>query len=168
MISLLLLLISLVFLILIFYQDMRYRAVTWIIFPLAAIALGAYSLTKASLSDVAFRSLINLLFVGLIMLMLFIFFFIRHRKISSLTTALGLGDILFFIVIAFLFSPVQYMLFFCASLFLTTLIATIVPAIRNNVPLAGAQALMLMPLMLLDQLRAIDLSDDNWILQWLS
>lgn len=160
-------LIVLICLAFIFYQDMRYRAVYWICFPiLSAFLFGLkYSQTGvvSGLTDAAY----GLLFLLVQLLFLWIYFSVKHKRLLNITNDyLGWGDILFLAAIPFYLSPGNYVLFYVASLIVVLMYA--IGSTRSNnhkhIPLAGLQALLLGLLMIVDFFwPAITLYNDSWI-----
>lgn len=59
----------------IFYQDMRYRAVYWLIFPFLLVVLVILSLEKNTYSDLIFHSSLNVGFLIAQFLFLTLFLF---------------------------------------------------------------------------------------------
>lgn len=154
----------------IFYQDMQYRAVYWICFPVLAILLFGlkYSLTGFlnGLTDAGY----SLLFLLIQLFFLWIYFSIKNRGAINITNDyLGWGDILFLIVITFYFSPGNYVLFYIGSLILVLIYVVLTRGSEEkknskHIPLAGLQAILLALLMVTDYLfKAFTLYSDSWI-----
>lgn len=159
--------LSLVF---IFYQDMRYRAVYWICFPVLAMLLFnlKYRFTGFlnGLTDAGY----GLSFLLIQFLFLWIYFSVKNRRMINLTNDyLGWGDILFLIVITFYLSPGNYVLFYICSLILVLIYAilqkySLEKKSNKHIPLAGLQAMLLALLMITDHLfNAFTLYSDSWI-----
>lgn len=89
--------------------------------------------------------------------------------LNIVDTYLGLGDVLFLIVICTVFSPVNFILFYLLSMIVTltgVLIYNVVSTKKtNDIPLAGAMAGML--LILLISKPGIDLYNDAYFLNML-
>jgi len=129
------------------FQDFQYRGITWYLFPLLAILLvfsakGSFSLFDAGL---------NLGFVILIVLLLTCYFSLRNgRLLNILVGFLGLGDILLLACLG-VYLPVLLFIFFYAASLLLILVGTgtylkFRPTAGYTVPLAGLQAILLIPL----------------------
>lgn len=131
------------------YQDFKYRAISIIgllvFFVLAGLDKGDW---------VYFG--INCLFIGIQMLLLSLYFSIKHGKIINITkTYLGIGDIFFFIPLCWLFSPHQFMLFFIISLCLVLIGFILIKIILNNIetiPLAGGMSIVLIGVLIMEEL----------------
>lgn len=137
----------------IFYQDMKYRAVYWILFPV--LALGLFSIKYSmigwigALTDTSYA----LAFFSLQLFLLWLYFSVKKRRLTDITVDyLGLGDILLLVSIAFYLSPLNYILFYTGSLILVLIYACIIQQIESvqdkRIPLAGLQAAFMMILIL--------------------
>ena len=149
--------ISITLLSIIFYQDLKYKAVTWILFPAIAIVFVTYNFYSNNVSDVFYNSGINIVFVLLQLLILTLYFSLKARKIVNIAQkSLGWGDILFLISVCFLLPPNTFFLFYILSLILIVLkeiISRIVFAkYSEKIPLAGLQALLLAILIIFQQI----------------
>jgi len=93
------------------YEDFKYRAIHWIwIASLLLLVLWIYPINWT-------YSGLNLLFLGLQLALLSIYFSIKNRKwINLFKEYLGIGDVVFFIPLCFIFSPVNQILFFIITL----------------------------------------------------
>lgn len=139
---------------LICYQDLKFRAVYWIYFPVLTGLLFFLKQddagTAAALKDAA----IAIVFFGSQLLLIWIYFSIKNKKPVNMTNGyLGLGDILFLLSVAFYLSPVNYVLFYVGSLIVVLVYVMAVNLFKQKanpeIPLAGLQALMLGCLLIL-------------------
>lgn len=154
----------------VFYQDMRYRAVYWICFPILAFLLFGLKYSLTGLENGITEAGYGLLFLLIQLLLLWIYFSAKNRKLVNITNDyLGWGDILFLIVITFYLSPGNYILFYVGSLILVLIYALFIrySGERNSnkhIPLAGLQAILLALLMGIDYLlNTFTLYSDGWI-----
>src|SRR5690554_3663511 len=86
------------------YQDLRYRAVYWLCFPLLTILFLLIKSNKASMSASVYDALWGLLFFGVQLLVLWVYFSLKTKKMILLTNGyLGWGDILFLVALSFYF-----------------------------------------------------------------
>jgi cellulose synthase/poly-beta-1,6-N-acetylglucosamine synthase-like glycosyltransferase len=81
---------------------------------------------------------------------------LKERKvINILKTYLGLGDVLFFLVLTLAFSPINFVVFYLGSMLLTTIIYAGIILFNKNkktlIPLAGAMSLLLIVTLLVEQ-----------------
>src|SRR5688500_11436731 len=99
-----------VLLIVAFYQDCKYRAITWFVFPLLAVVA---LLIFVQLNG-AWKALgLNLIFVLVVMSCPFGYISLREKKLTNIFAQhFGLGDLLFFIAVCPLFAPSNFILFF--------------------------------------------------------
>jgi hypothetical protein len=137
--SKILFLIGLLFLIV---QDFKERKVTLLLFPILLI-IGAFLHLKTQFVEVLLLNLIinlGLVLVVLSMLLLYVMF-IMKKKFNEV---IGLGDLLFFVVLAVSFPTVSFVLLFCSSLLFSLIIYLIFKSkIGKHIPLAGLQGLFL-------------------------
>tara|TARA_R110002072_G_scaffold202476_3_gene360355 strand:- start:3351 stop:3851 length:501 start_codon:yes stop_codon:yes gene_type:complete len=133
----------LVVLLLICYQDFKSREVTWFLFPLAMLLL---TLTKNPFPDMDFfvYSIIpNLLFTLFQCSVLILFFAFKGISFKTLLAKyIGLGDLLFFLVLAISLPFPFYQIFMVISLLLSAL-AGLIFFKEKTIPLAGIQSLVL-------------------------
>lgn len=142
-------------LLLITYQDFKFRAIIGWCLPLLAGAFLYIGVHTTSLLEIGWFFLLNTLFILFELVILTIIFSISERKPVRITEKyLGLGDILFWIALATFFSPVNFLVFHAASFILISLLFMVVKIVTGpkfrTIPLAGAQAVLLMPLILLN------------------
>lgn len=159
-------------LVMLFYQDMRYRAVYWVIFPVLFLLLGLPALKQYPKSDIITRGLINLAFLFLQLLLLSSYFSLKHKKWINITSSyLGWGDILFLLAITFFLSPLNYILFYTLSLLAVLCFSPLFYAgldKSSTIPLAGLQAMLFAGCLTVDWNSVqFNLQSDNWLLQYL-
>lgn len=163
-------LITLLSLIFILYQDIRYRAVYWLCFPATAILLGILKVSQTSFSVFLTDMSYSMVFLLVQLLLLSAYFSIKNKAWINLTKAhLGWGDILFLFAIAFYFSPINFVLFYIISLILVLLFVVVqILSLKEKsskyIPLAGLQA-ALFGLVLIGGLlfREVSFVDDQWV-----
>lgn len=132
-------------------QDFRYRQISWFLIP---VTLGGFVYKAFLAGDFTWKYFTwNVAFVLLQLLALSVYFSLRKRKsVNIINSYLGLGDILFFVVMCAVFSPVNFILFYILSLIITVVGVLIHALITRqqipSIPLAGALAAMLIILML--------------------
>lgn len=132
--------IAIIFL-LIFIQDLRYRGVHWVLFPMLLLGCVYYSFEAISMIQI----LQNIAFLLVLLSSLTIYLSIKEGKIINITEGyFSWGDILFLIVIIPLFPFHLYMLFFIAGTILTLifhLLASIISK-QKTLPYAGYMSLI--------------------------
>ena len=124
-----------------FYQDWKYRAIVWFIFPGMAIAALLIFLLPGGDWRIPGS---NLIFVLLVVALLFLWVSARERKLTNIFERhFGLGDLLFFIAIVPLFGHQNFVLFFISGMMFSGLIHLVVSykMNRTSIPLAGYLAL---------------------------
>lgn len=129
------------------YQDFRYRAVYWWLFPALLISNVWIQNLHNSFDFILIQSSINFAFIGLQLLLLFIYLSIKNKKTTNFVNkGLGIGDILFWLAITPLFSLPLFVIYYSISLILCLII--IITFFRKNlheikIPLAGIQSIQL-------------------------
>jgi phosphoglycerol transferase MdoB-like AlkP superfamily enzyme len=165
-------LLTLTCLILIFYQDMRYRAVYWWCFPVLMLLLIFIKQTYVGMEDTLIDTGFVLLFFAFQMILLWAYFAIKNKKpVNIFKHYLGLGDVLFLVALAGYLSPVNYVLFYIASLVVVLLYTLIeqklYKQVNPQIPLAGLQASMLLLLLTASFFHTkFTLYSDFWILKY--
>lgn len=145
------------FLVLISFQDFKQREISWILIPLAFLALLFNASTVVSMENLIKNTLFNLAFVTLQLVLLTIYMSIKNKKaVNILREHLGLGDVLFFVVLCIAFSPVNFIVFYILSL-IATLAGCIVyvsvfsKKAMDEIPLAGGMATVLVVVLLINK-----------------
>lgn len=152
-----------------FYQDIRFRAIYWLSFPLLLVLLVTASNNTTGLAEILNNTVFNLL----ILIIQFVFvsagLSLKYKRMVNITTDhIGWGDLLFLLVITVYFSPANYFLFYVSSLIAVLLVS--LPGLINatkefKIPLAGLQAIFLAMILLLNWMGVIpSLTNDNWII----
>jgi hypothetical protein len=129
-------------------QDLYQRRVSWYLFPALAMLLfmGNAGITATDM-------LINAGFILLVFSMLSLWFSVRLRRpVNLFKEHIGLGDLLLLLCLVVYFTPVNFFLFYLASLFVISAGAGIYLALKKpgsfTIPLAGLQGLILLLLLL--------------------
>lgn len=154
---------------LIFVQDMKARAVSWVLFPLLTVLFLVFRLSVQP-SDVVLLSATNsVLFVVVQLFVLSVWFSLRERRWVNIThSLLGLGDVLFLLACCFLFPVWNFLLFYVMSLCIAVFYGIIRGRERQRIPLAGLQAMLLGIILCFDWCYLhIGLTEDSWILKLL-
>lgn len=152
-----------------FYQDMCFRAIYWISFPVMTLLLIMCLPERLQLTEFLSNVSVNLFILFLQLFFVSAWFSVKNGRIINITNShIGWGDLLFLISAAFYLSPGNYFLFYVSSLVLVLLL--FLPALMKmqndvKIPLAGLQALFLGILLTLIWTDLIpDLTKDNWII----
>lgn len=141
----------------IFYQDLKFKAVTWIIFPVVASVFLVYNLYCNPFEIVVLNSATNIGFIIIQLLLLTLYFSIKAKKIVNIAQqSLGWGDILFLLAVCLLLPPNTFFLYYIISLIIIVLKEIVTRMIfkkySDKIPLAGLQALLLAVLIIVQQL----------------
>jgi hypothetical protein len=166
--------ISLVLLLVLFYQDARERSFSvFLIIGLLPLFIG-YNLLSISFEQFSRHIIFNLVFTMLNLLVLTIYFSIKNRRLVNIAdTYLGWGDILLFLLMSFLLSPVNYLSFFFIIPFLIISFVIISRLFSyragKEIPLAGIQSAGLSVLFCITLISdSVKLNNDEWILSIVS
>jgi len=123
-------------------QDFRFRRISWLLVLMLMFLLLVIGIGEIGYNKLFKLAGFNLLFFGLQMICLIVFFSLLNRKLINLTrNYLGLGDILLYASFCLAFSPVNFVLFYICTLIITLSIV-ILTAItgrkwNKEIPLAG-------------------------------
>ena len=119
------------------YQDFKDKAVSFYWFPMLAIFGGVLHYTNTVGELFLMHSGINLGFVSLILMLLWLY--VKIRKRHSFFKAFGSGDLLMFYALSFSMASVTFIVCFVFSM-LFALILSFVLSNKNEIPLAGYMA----------------------------
>jgi hypothetical protein len=153
-------------------QDLRERKIAATLIPLLLsgfIFRGIYSGSAAVLLAGAG---INLTFILLQFLLLVAYFSLKNRKLTNIIDShIGLGDILFFVVLSAAFSPLNFIFFYVLSL-LFSLLGMIVyrtsgKMADREIPLAGTVSSVLMIALMISYCVPLNFYDDAGLIQML-
>lgn len=129
------------------WEDLRERSIHWWLLPLLATCLILQVIQEHGLTDQVLQASWNLAFLGLQFVAVLLLMWLRHRDPRVFGRSIGIGDLLFFFVLAIGLSQADFILFLLSGL------ALCVPAhfllIRRRsgeertVPLAGLLSIYL-------------------------
>jgi len=107
--------------------------------------------------------LMNIGFVSIQLAFVSLYFSLKHRRFILLTNGfLGLGDILFFLCFCGAMATPFFVAFYITSLIGSLLLALFISSIRKNgIPLAGLQALFLIPVLVYSYVQDFSLTDES-------
>lgn len=134
-------------LVVIAYQDLRHQRIQWILIAGAAGINFMMGIYRLPMSQVLLYTLMNCLFIIFNIGLLAAYLSIRFKADlrSMFSTYLGIGDVLFWISLAPMFSTINFIYFHLFSLLASLIVfiflkTFIVPLKKSTVPLAGLQA----------------------------
>jgi Flp pilus assembly protein protease CpaA len=146
-----LLVILLALLAVVVVQDFKRRAISWFLIPLLLIGFIGLAFLQMDATQLLTYIGINLYIVFSTLLGATFIISIKNKKLTNIVnTYLGLGDVLFFVVLATVFSPINFILFFIGSIFISTIIfggITLFSKKQILTPLAGAMSVLLIIVM---------------------
>lgn len=161
--------VLIVWLLLLFAQDMRWRAVYWWMYPVLTILFIFDRLSGVTSLSILIDTGWNLVFLTAQFLLLSLYIRIRNRRWTNLTREyIGWGDILFLLCLGCYLPPINYLIFYMLSLSIILVFSMSVIAIKRQewkIPLAGLQAMILSGVLLTDiKGRGWDLNNTDWFL----
>ncbi len=128
-------------LVLCFYQDVRFRGIHWVLFPL--VLVGAIALNWDNLNWETMA--LNLGFLLVLLLGLTLYLSVKFGEFVNITNDFfSIGDILFLVAMIPLFSFHWYILFFTIGTMLTLVFHVIATVLKpqKSIPYAGYMALV--------------------------
>jgi hypothetical protein len=157
----------------IIFQDFRTRSISWWLLPLVATGFFLQGMASVPAGELGRNFLVNIFFVALQLALVWTWMKLRKGDPAFINGQIGLGDLLFFLCIALFFSPGNFILFYCGSLLLVVLAAGVFLLVNHNrkmlIPLAGAQAI---PLLVICGFRlfhpSVNTHDDEWIFRMIN
>ena len=118
------------------YQDLKDRSVYWFLFPAIGICAGILFFKETSAGFFLETILLNLVFIGLLLGVIFLY--ATYKLKMKLSDTFGLGDGLFFVALAFGFAPLTFMIVFVFGLVGSLLLHLVLKKSKSeSVPLAG-------------------------------
>ena len=150
----------------IIWQDFKDRAIH-VGFLLAFIILSMISAWQTALPF--HEWIMNLGFILFILGILSFYFSMKNRRwVNIIDSYLGLGDVVFFIGLCFLFPLVNMLAFFVFSLVFSLIVYGIITLFKkgehNNIPLAGLMGICLIGTIIIVEINNYDLNNSQFIL----
>lgn len=138
----------LIILAIISYQDLKSRAISWWTIPMLLGSIIYLRLQEQTWEQLAIESILNIGFLTLQFFLISLYFSVKERKLINIADVyLGWGDILFLLPVAFLFSTVNFIIFYISSIIVVLLAFVFYKNLINQkietIPLAGGQAIYL-------------------------
>ncbi|AYB29207.1 hypothetical protein D4L85_00790 [Chryseolinea soli] len=126
----------------IFYQDLRFREISLIVFPLLFVAIVNLSLHMYSMEEILINGLMNALYVAFILGIGYLYFSFRRHNFKW-SQAIGLGDLIFLGCIISLFDFPHFVVFMVVALIASLLLHVLMNRlfafyrVHQTIPLAG-------------------------------
>jgi hypothetical protein len=127
----------------IFFQDMNERKVYIWLFISAGILMGYLHILHTSKSEFLRNSALNFVVISLVYYILFLY---AHLKLKeNLSNVFGVGDLMFFLIMALSFPTTTFIILFTFSLIFSLVLFYLIKSKMQitYVPLAGFQSLFL-------------------------
>ncbi len=130
------------------YQDIKFRAISWWLLPVLAIIIVISKLNEIELKTFTKFFLMNVLFLFIEYLIIKAYFSIKKGNLVKIINEyIGIGDVIFLIIIGLFFSPLNFLLFLIVGLFMILLLSLLLKRKTNinnkKVPLAGLLSIWL-------------------------
>lgn len=140
---------------LVVFQDFKSRSISWFLIPLLFAAFIGSALLKIDTQEFITYSGINLIIISMNLLGVTLFVWLKEKKLKNIVDSyLGLGDILFFLVLTTVFSPLNFIVFYLGSIILITVIYGSIILFNKQtktlIPLAGAMSVLLIMVLIAD------------------
>jgi hypothetical protein len=152
------------------YEDFRYRAVSWILFPVLAFLGFLFSIYMNSpVQTILGNALINTFIIITQLALLKLFFILCRPADAALSGKIGEGDIYLIGATVFFFSPVNFILFLVSSLIFTLVAhllfakASLYTTSVKTIPLAGFQSFFIILCITYGLIFKLNLTDDSWL-----
>ena len=105
------------------YQDINYRAVSWLLFPILFFLFLFATLLEENFRIALEYTLTNCLFILFQISLVYLYFCFKHKKLINITNNLiGIGDLLFFIAVTPYLALPLFVLYIVTGMFLTLLV----------------------------------------------
>ncbi|WP_437921182.1 hypothetical protein [Sphingobacterium sp. LRF_L2] len=130
------------------WEDFRWRMVHLWWYPMLLIGLCGLSMRFIGIYELLLQMGFNLVFVGLLLLLLTLYFSVKEGKLVFIFDRyLGWGDVLFFLAITPYFDLQEYILFTILTLIVSLIFTPLFFHIQGkdqHIPLAGMQSACLL------------------------
>lgn len=135
------------------YQDIKDRAVSWVLFPAITLLLITLYAKYTTTEQYLMAALVNVLVVSMIVVILWLYTRFIARK-SFLNVSFGLGDLLFFYAFALGFPSLTFIVLFASSLLFSMLVFLLAGNRfkMKTIPLAGLMGMFLIGVLLVSLL----------------
>lgn len=131
----------------IIWQDFKDRAIDWWLIPALFVVLCADGIMQAGTTTFLKQLSVNLMIVAVQLLVIWLYFIIKNKKVVNIIDSqIGLGDVLFFFVIAAMFEPLNFIMGYTISLLLVLgawLMLKGKSNVLNTIPLAGGMSVVM-------------------------
>lgn len=148
--------IGILFILFVFiYQDFKFRGIDWYWFLALFVSIGVKMLLSETRTSFLYESIINISFLVLQFLLLKLYFLFKKEG-RIVDVKIGKGDLLFYPIIALMFSPANFFGFYLLSLILILFIQ-LFRYKKESIPLAGYTSLFLVAFLIVNETISYDL-----------
>lgn len=152
------------------WEDLKYRAVTWWLFPALALLAVAWGFLSGNMTQKLGFAGVNLLFIGFQVVTLSGYLALKYKTfVNPFHSHFGLGDLLFLIAVAPAFAPLNFIFFLISAFIFSILLHVLCGRLsidynKTRIPLAGLSGVFYIVLLVVSTILQIDLWDDAYIL----
>lgn len=153
------------------FQDFKSKEISWFLIPLLFMGFATYALFRIDIQELITFFGLNFLIIAINLIGVTLLISIKEKRFTNiLKSHLGLGDVLFFLVLTLAFSPLNFIIFYLGSvLFITLLYAGFIYSNKKKallIPLAGAMSVLLIFTLTLAQISSsFQLYQDIFIIE---
>lgn len=153
------------------YQDFKDRTISAIALLVLFVLFSIQSILTNSLVQAGIYFGINLFIPFIQLTGLTLYAAIKNKRfVNIIDTQIGLGDILFFVLLCTVFSPANFFPFYIGSFLVAVVLFFILKKFNltktNEVPLAGIiSVLLILVLIMKSASPTVNLYDDYWVLK---
>lgn len=156
------------------YQDFKDRSISSIALLVLFVLFSIQSILTNSLAQAGIYFGINLFIPFIQLAGLTLYFAIKNKQfVNIIDTQIGLGDILFFVLLCTVFSPANFFPFYIGSLLVAVILFIVFKRLHisknSEIPLTGIMSTLLILVLTIKSFApSIDLYNDYWILKYIN
>jgi len=164
---------AIAFLLVLAYQDFKYRKIHWWLIPVLLVLFYIRNLWQTTINYLLESFVFNLSFVLIQLFLLVVYMSMKNKKLTNVVNSyIGLGDILFFVVMCMAFSFINFVFVYVIGLMLSLIITLAYRILKievsKEIPLAGILSFMLATLLLLNvSFPDLNFYNHEWIKKWI-
>jgi hypothetical protein len=149
------------------YQDFKFRAISWIVFPLLLCLSFFLAFDYFGINQTVENSLINSCFILLQYSIVAVYYSVKNKElIIMIDRYIGMGDVLFLLAVTPLFSIAAFIVYILITLITVLFVYGIKVVVTKNtnslIPLAGVLAIALLVYFILNYLHLILLLKNSY------
>ena len=163
--------LEILLLIILTFQDFKDRAISVWVF-VALFLFKSISIVFLNVEINWLSSIINIVYVSIIVLCVFLYYFIKYKSnsIQQLQNSVGLGDVIIVVYFMLILPSVFFIFFIQLSILLSLVMYVMLRKLilKKEIPFAGYISLFYVFLVLISQFTNKNLINDVIVLEWLN